>query len=261
MQNICMEKQKRIKHTYRSFNWVILIQTLFFLVVFPSNAGTESVIEVGKFSGAKELNGIPQGWEPLTFRKIKNHTRYTVVVDEGIRVVKAVSNSSSSGLIRKISIDPTEYPIITWQWKITKIFEKGDVTKKQGDDYPARIYVTFAYDPSKLSFMEKTKYKVARLLYGEYPPQGAINYIWGSKAKQGTVVPNPYTERAMMIVVRSGEKMLNTWVREERNLYEDYKKAFGTEAPTISGVAIMTDTDNTLESAVTFYGDIIFKKQ
>jgi hypothetical protein len=28
----------------------------------------------------------------------------------------------------------------------------------------------------------------------------------------------------------------------------------------ISGVAIMTDTDNTGESAAAFYGDIVFKK-
>jgi hypothetical protein len=28
----------------------------------------------------------------------------------------------------------------------------------------------------------------------------------------------------------------------------------------VSGVAIMTDTDNTRESATAFYGDIIFKK-
>ncbi|RZB32432.1 MAG: hypothetical protein SRB2_04437 [Desulfobacteraceae bacterium Eth-SRB2] len=84
-------------------------------------------------------------------------------------------SENKTEIIRKISIDPTEYPIITWQLKITKIFEKGDVTKKQGDDYPARIYVTFTYDPAKLSFMEKTRYKAARLFYGEYPPQGAIN--------------------------------------------------------------------------------------
>ena len=258
---MCMEKPKRIKHIHRGRNWVILIQVVLFIVVFPSNVLTESFIEVGKFSGVKESDTIPQGWVPLTFKRIKNHTQYTLVFDEGIRVVKAVSNRSSSGLIRKTSIDPSEYPIITWRWKITKIFAKGDVTKKQGDDYPARIYVMFTYDPAKLSFIDKTKYKAARLLYGEYPPQGAINYIWGSKAKQGTAVPNPYTERAMMIVVRSGEKMLNTWVREERNIYEDYKQAFGTEPPTISGVAIMTDTDNTSEFAVTFYGDIIFKQQ
>jgi len=239
----------------------IFLLTILLSIIYPFNIEAESVIEVGKFSSAKLSDSVPDGWEPLTFKKIKNHTQYTLVTDGGIRVIKAVSERSSSGLIRKISIDPREYPIITWQWKITKIFENGDVTKKEGDDYPARIYVTFAYDPSKLGFPDKTKYKAARLLYGEYPPQGAINYIWGSKAAEGTIVPNPYTDRAMMIVVRSGEKMLNTWVQEERNLYEDYRKAFGGEPPRISGVAIMTDTDNTKESAVTFYGDIVFRKE
>jgi hypothetical protein len=63
-----------------------------------------------------------------------------------------------------------------------------------------------------------------------------------------------------MIVVESGEIKLNQWVNEERNVYEDYKKAFGEESPMISGIAIMTDTDNTGESAVAYYGDIIFKK-
>lgn len=64
-----------------------------------------------------------------------------------------------------------------------------------------------------------------------------------------------------MIVVESGTTKLNTWVTEERNVYEDYKRAFGEEPPPISGVAIMTDTDNTGESAEAYYGDILFKKQ
>jgi hypothetical protein len=48
-------------------------------------------------------------------------------------------------------------------------------------------------------------------------------------------------------------------VTEERNLYQDYKHAFGEEPPMISGVAVVTDTDNTGESAVAYYGDILFK--
>jgi hypothetical protein len=74
------------------------------------------------------------------------------------------------------------------------------------------------------------------------------------------MVPNPYTDRVIMIVVESGEAKLNQWVKEERNIYEDYKKAFKEEPPAISGIAIMTDTDNTGESVTAFYGDIIFKK-
>jgi len=41
---------------------------------------------------------------------------------------------------------------------------------------------------------------------------------------------------------------------------EDYKQAFGKEPPMISGIAIMTDTDNTGESATAYYGDILLKK-
>jgi hypothetical protein len=98
------------------------------------------------------------------------------------------------------------------------------------------------------------------LLYGQYPPIGAINYIWESKVPRGTMIPNPYTDRVIMIVVESGESKLNQWVSEERNIHEDYKKAFGQEPPMISGVAIMTDTDNTGEIATAYYGDILFRK-
>ena len=77
----------------------------------------------------------------------------------------------------------------------------------------------------------------------------------------GTTVPNPYTNQVHMIVVESGSTKLNTWITEEHNVYEDYKRAFGQEPPMISGVAIMTDTDNTGESAEAYYGDIVFKKR
>lgn len=118
----------------------------------------------------------------------------------------------------------------------------------------------FEYDSSKLSVSEKLKYEVARMLYGEYPPLVALNYVWCSKAPAGLVVPNPYMERSVMIVLESGEEKLGIWVSEERNVYEDDKRAFKDEPPMISGVAIMTDTDNTGESATAFNGDILFRK-
>jgi len=64
-----------------------------------------------------------------------------------------------------------------------------------------------------------------------------------------------------MIVVESGVAHSNTWLTEERNIYQDYLDIFGEEPPMISAVAIMTDSDNTGESAVSYYGDIIFKSK
>ncbi len=225
-------------------------------VAAPAETGDQ--IHVGQFSSATPGENLPDGWEPLIFKKIKSHTRYTMVETDGTVAVKAESMAAASGLIRKIRIGPVEYPVVTWRWKVMNVLKKGDVTKKEGDDYPARLYITFEYDPSKLSFWDRTKYKAARLLYGEYPPTGALNYIWGSNASIGTVTPNPFTDRAMMIVVESGEEKLNQWIQEKRNILEDYRKAFGSDPPAISGVAIMTDTDNTGESAVAYFGDIIF---
>ena len=64
-----------------------------------------------------------------------------------------------------------------------------------------------------------------------------------------------------MIVVDSGSKKLGKWVKHERNVFKDYIKVFAKKPPIVSGVAIMSDSDNTKESAVAYYGDIIFKNQ
>jgi hypothetical protein len=224
------------------------------------HAQSQNMIEVGKFSTASLEDTLPPGWKPLTFKKIERHTIYSLVKENDSVVIKAVAEASASGLTREIKINSKEYPVVQWRWKVSNILKKGNVNRKEGDDYPARIYITFEYDSNKLGFFEKIKYETIKLLYGQYPPHGAINYIWESKAPIGTAVPNPYTDRVKMIVVESGEAKLHLWVNEERNLYEDYKKAFGEEPPMISGVAIMTDTDNTGESAIAYYGDILFKK-
>ncbi|MGD9852993.1 MAG: DUF3047 domain-containing protein [Nitrospirales bacterium] len=222
-------------------------------------AHQEQLLKVGEFSSAEAGGSLPQGWKPLTFEKISEHTRYELVNDGGQVVVKATSHQSSSGLTREITINPRDYPVVEWHWKVQNILEGGDVTKKSGDDYPARLYITFEYDSSKVGFFEKVKYETIKLIYGQYPPIGAINYIWESTSPVGTVTPNPYTDRVHMFVIESGHAKLNQWVTEERNILEDYRMAFGENPPNISGVAIMADTDNTKESAVSYFGDIVFK--
>jgi hypothetical protein len=197
----------------------------------------------------------------MTFDKISRHTRYELVDDVGTVVVKADSTNAASGIIRKVRIDLRQYPIIQWRWKVDNVYRGGDVTRKDGDDYPARIYITFLYDPAKAGFFDRATFAAAKLVYGEYPPMGAVSYIWASKAPVGGVFPNPYTDKVKMIVVRSGSKDSGQWFTETRNLLEDYRAAFGADPPTVSGVAIMTDSDNTGESATAYYGDIELSAQ
>lgn len=229
-------------------------------LIAPAYAGTDPVVQIGTFSDGTPGQTMPDGWKPLTFKKVPRQTRYDLVKDGDTVVVRAVSDAAASGLIKEVRIDPREYPIVRWRWKVERLLKRSDVTRKEGDDYPARIYVTFEYDPDKVSLGKKLKYKAGRALFGDIPI-AALNYIWETRTPVGTSVENAYTNFAHMVVVESGPDNVGAWVEEERNVYEDYRKAFGGEPPMINGVAIMTDTDDTKESATAYYGDIVFKKQ
>jgi len=177
--------------------------------------------------------GISKNWKEKSF---KGSTRYEVVQEDGERCIRATSDASASALYYEIDYDPREYPLLTWRWKVNNILAKGDELKKEGDDYAARVYVVF---PSALFWRTK-----------------AINYIWANKLAAGQAVPNPFTSNACMIAVQSGQTHVGQWLEEKRNLLEDYRKCFGEDTPKAGAVAIMTDTDNTGEKAVAWYGPI-----
>lgn len=177
--------------------------------------------------------GLSLKWEKKSF---KGKTLYEVTQEDNLWCIKATSHSSASGLYYKINYDTKNYPILNWRWKVDHILLKGDALKKEGDDYAARIYVLF---PSLLFWRTR-----------------AINYIWANKLPRGKAVPNPFTANAIMIAVESGSTHTGKWIEERRNVFEDFRRYFGKNLPRVRAIAIMTDTDNTREEAVAWYGPI-----
>lgn len=235
---------------------------LFFLsitIVIVPPTPTEGGEAIKLFDANAGEDGLPEGWQPLTFRKIKRHTQYRLIEEEGKPIIIAESDRSASGITRPLDLDPKDYQTLSWCWKVEGIISKGDARTKAGDDYAARIYVTFKFDPDQASFFEKIKFKTYKLFFGEFPPKAALNYVWANRMKIGDAIPNAYTDRAMMVAVESGEEKVGRWVCEERNLHDDYLKFFGEPLPNISGIAIMTDTDNTGESAQAAYSDLVLQ--
>jgi hypothetical protein len=197
------------------------------------------VVTAGRAAGPLLIddfaNGLSAGWEKKIF---KGETVYEPIAEEGRPAVKAESRSSASAMIYRISIDPKTHPRLSWSWKIGRTIGKGDERTKAGDDYAARVYVVF---PSTLFWRTR-----------------AVNYIWANRLPRGAFLPNAYTGNAVMVAVESGDGSAGRWIDEERNLVEDYRRAFGEDHPKIGAVAIMTDTDNTGEQAVAWYGAIRF---
>lgn len=239
---------------------VVLVLISIICTQLPAGGGSASELWIDSFSDAGKQGDIPKGWEPLVFKKIKRHSSYKLTTEDSNFVVMATSEASASGIIKKVSVDLEEFPVLKWRWKVENILPEGDARKKSGDDFAARIYITFEYESQRVSFFDKIKYETYKLFYGEYPPQGAISYIWANKLPKGEMIDNAYTDRVKMIAVESGEERLGSWQEESRNLLEDFTTLFGYKPPKISGIAIMTDSDNTGGTTRAFFDDLRFIK-
>lgn len=211
----------------------ILTESLLLLGVTTSSTSAEKEIILDDFS-----NGLSNHWKTKSFQ---GETEYRVGKEGDFFFLSASSGGTASGLYYDIEYSPEEYPILSWSWKIENTIKSGNARTKEGDDYAARVYVVF---PSFLFW--KTK---------------ALNYVWANKLERNQFTPNAFTGNAVMVAVESGDSNVGSWITERRNIIEDYKKAFGSLPPKVGTIAIMTDTDNTKESAKAYYGPIKILKE
>lgn len=204
-------------------------------IALSTSAMANGNIAVGEFS-----KGQLTGWETKEF---SGKTQYQIAAEGNTKVLKATSNSSASGLGKKIKIDLTKTPVMNWSWRIDKKLGKLNEQSKQGDDYAARVYVIV--DGGILPWNTK-----------------ALNYVWSSNQPRGTTWGNAFLPKnAKMTAVRGSQDKAGGWVREKRNVRADFKRIFGKDITEIDGVAIMTDTDNGKGQATAAYGDIFFSAQ
>lgn len=235
-----------------------LIALLVSLPIAPALAENTNEPVLKPFSSATSLE---PDWGVLKFPNIDQMTEYQLVQEHGEQVVMASTDGGASGLIARIRVEPGDQLMLRWRWKISSVYQNGDARSKAGDDYPARLYVAFEFEADKAGFFERAKRKAAALVFGEELPGNALNYIWANKLEQGALVANPFTDTTMMLAVESGNEKAGQWVTAERDIVADYRRAFGTEPPTIVGVAIMSDSDNTGESAQAWYGDVSLTRE
>ena len=206
----------------------LLLKFLLLLLFSPTVSMAADVIELGSFS----TSGL-SGWSEKSFQ---GTTEYRIVEEEGQKVLFARSENAASGLVFETDYDPQQFPILSWRWKVSDTIRKGDSRSKSGDDYAARVYVVFPH-----WFFPKTK---------------TLNYIWANQLPKNSSQLSVYTSNDMMIAVESGSAKAGEWVTVQRNLLDDYRQAFGEEPTKVGAIAIMTDTDNTGETAEAWYGDI-----
>ncbi len=201
----------------------------------------------------------PPPWQLFTLPKQPRHTRYEIVALDGVTVLRATAEASYANLIHALSNEPARR--LRWRWRVEQPVEGSDLTRKSGDDVPARVCALFDVPLERLRFGDRLIIVLARALFNVQLPPAAICYVWDQQLPAGTWLANAYTDRVQMLVLRRGN--YGSWFDESRDLASDFAHAFAYEAsegvPPLAAVGVSSDADNTGGRALAYFGDIVLE--
>jgi hypothetical protein len=176
-------------------------------------------------------------------KQFEGETDYQPVVIDGTEALKAHSMSSASGLYREQRIDLHKTPFLNWRWRVDRPLAGLEERTKRGDDYAARVYVVI---DGGLRFW-KTR---------------ALNYVWSSNMAPGSSWNNAFAgPNVRMLALRNNSNPTAEWFTEKRNILADLRHQFGDQIRYVDAIAIMTDTDNSMGEAISYYSDMYFSEK
>jgi len=177
---------------------------------------------------------LPGGWQV----KVNRGTpEISVAREDGATFLRLKSRKSSYGLERGVDVDPAEFPWLSWRWKVTELPRGGDFRRSRTDDQAAQVLVAFT-------------------------DRRVLTYIWDTTAPQGTMqsASSIPLVHIFAVVCRSGMESANQWLRESRNVSEDFQRAFGRPAPRVRGVRLQINSQHTGTSAESYFGEVAFRR-
>ena len=171
---------------------------------------------------------------------IKKKTNYSIIKENGESYLKAEAEGQASGLGREIKVDLDKTPFLNITWKVEQGIPGIKENSKKGHDFAARVSVI--KEIGSLPWQKK-----------------AMNYVFSSNEKTNSHWTGPYRKQIIDYVASSlVDSKENSWVTVKLNVKEHFKKFLDLDLGEIDGVAIMTDTDNTKQKAVSYYKNIYF---
>ena len=197
----------------------------------------------------------PNLWQPMHLPS-KRKTLYAHSQHEGRQAIKATANRSASMFRQKLRIAPRDLGALQFSWAVPMLIEQADMAVRETEDAPVRVILSFEGDREKFSAKNKMLSDLSHALTGEEMPYATLMYVWCNHCPIGSLITNPRTDRIRKLAVESGKGHLNQWRDYERDIRADFLAAFGEEPGALTGIALMTDTDNTQSQATAWYGPV-----
>lgn len=198
------------------------------------------------FSKTYDENDVIPGWDsrkisPLFGSGDRYYFRFVHKSDKEHYLHMASGDNNSFSVGSEKSFEVKEWPILEWEWKATKLPKGGDVRINAKDDQAASICVLV--DPGLTGF-------------------DSICYVWENKGPKNKDLTSTKRDDSKYIILRTpGTDKLGQWYKEERRIYEDYKRMFGKEPREKAVIGMQIDSDDTESSAEAFYRNIFLRKR
>jgi hypothetical protein len=184
-----------------------------------------------------------EGLQELQVRKVRGANQETVYTsgtnDFGAFLMAETKNGAASGLGKEVKINLNSTPFINITWKVEKGIEGINERSKKGHDFAARVFVIKKTGLTPLS-------------------NKAINYVYSSNEIVGQYWRSPYTKSSIDYVLSSTLENKNQWITVKANVKDHFKELHNLNIDEISGIAIMTDTDQTEKEVISYYQNIYF---
>lgn len=208
-------------------------------------------------SDLRPLGSTP-GWRHQRFGQ-QRPTRYSATEQAGRPALQAASVGGNSTL--RLPLDRPVNPALRlrFSWWVPQLNERADLRDAGIDDAVVRVILTFEGDRAVFRPRDHLLSEIVQLVTGEPLPHATLMYVWDHRYPVGTVIPNPHTDRIRMIVVQSGPQGLGHWNEHERDIAADYRLAFGAAPDPLTGLGLMTDSNNTGESVQAWFGPVVME--
>ncbi len=212
----------------------LLLLLLTFPHQFQITAQPADTVVIDTFSSCVNASKLPCGWKerhPMSNIEINS--------DSGNYYLTIKTNKKVKSIGKEINLNPNQFPGLHWKWRMHVLPAGGQEDKKGKDDSGGGIYVIFK---------------------GQVPFNKILKYVWSATLPQGTLTFSPYDKKVAIVVVESGPQKLDRWISEERNVLEDFKRAFNEEPPSVEAIALESDSDNTKSRSWVDFDDLYFTK-
>ena len=171
--------------------------------------------------------------------------------------MRAEADCAASALVLPLEgIDLVRTPILHWRWRVDRGLEISDERSRAGDDFAARVYVMFRFEPEGASVLDRARQRLGSALFGSEMPGTALSFVWASREAPGSAWQSPHGGQARILALASGAAA--DWRSEAVNVADTYRRAFEGEPPPMLALGIMTDADDSCQNAVARYADFRF---